>query len=134
MGWLRCKLSFAAVCSSILCIKGRGSSINHLIQDFDITFHLRVVFFLSKLPYFVDVIASNYIIIVHVLYTAKNCVGSPLSTVHSPLSTALLTCTINLLPLFIIEKKKKHCSTPSIAAVKRTCTENVQRVVMYACA
>ena len=38
MAWLRCKLSFAAVCSSILCIRGSISSANHPVRDlFDIT-------------------------------------------------------------------------------------------------
>ena len=37
MGWLRCKLFFAAVRSSILCIRGSRSSFNHPIRDFDIT-------------------------------------------------------------------------------------------------
>ena len=38
MGWLRCKLSFAAVRSSILCIRGSRSSANRPVRDhFDIT-------------------------------------------------------------------------------------------------
>ena len=37
MGWLRCKLSFAAVRSLILCIRGSRSSINPPIRDLDIT-------------------------------------------------------------------------------------------------
>ena len=36
MNWLRCKLSFAAVRSSIMCIRGTRSSINRPFRDADI--------------------------------------------------------------------------------------------------
>ena len=37
MNWLRCRLSFAALRSSIMCIRGSRSSIHHPIHDADIT-------------------------------------------------------------------------------------------------
>ena len=37
ISWLRCKLSFAAVRSSIMCIRGTRSSINRPLRDADIT-------------------------------------------------------------------------------------------------
>ena len=36
INWLRCKLSFAAVRSSIMCIRGTRSSINRPLRDADI--------------------------------------------------------------------------------------------------
>ena len=37
ISWIRCKLSFAAVRSSIMCIRGTRSSINRPLRDADIT-------------------------------------------------------------------------------------------------
>ena len=37
MSWLRCKLSFAAIRSSIMCIRGSRSSTHRLVRDADIT-------------------------------------------------------------------------------------------------
>ena len=38
MGWLRCRLSFASLRSSIICIRGSRSSLHHPICGSDITY------------------------------------------------------------------------------------------------
>ena len=42
ISWLRCKLSFAAVRSSIMCIRGTRSSINRPLRDADVTLAISV--------------------------------------------------------------------------------------------